>query len=805
MTGALESAYSKACAAQRTNTAGPNHMAWAIDSRMTTTNTLRAVLTLIGFTSVIAQIVLMRELIVVFCGNEISLGLMLASWLFWTAIGSGVAGRLAARREKTQWLVAALQVLISVVFPVTVWAVRYARNLFHPLPGEILGPGPMILTSLAILSLFCAISGCLFAAGSRLYAEARRTSTAKATGAVYLLEALGSGIGGILASLLLIRYFPVFGIAILLGLINLLAAVYLAVPAGWHRRAAIAVLLGISALFVATRGARRLEELSLAQLWRGYHLSVTSNSVYGNLAVVETEGGRSLFQNGLDLFDVPDLAAAEEAVHYALLQHPAPRSLLLIGGGVSGSLAQALEHRTLEEVDYVELDPSILDLAARYFGKEWVQIQAEPRVRVQHSDGRLYLKTTATKFDVVIVNLPDPQTAQLNRFYTLEFFREVAGRLNDGGIFSFQVRGAENYISPELADFLRCINRTLREVFPEVTSIPGDRIHFFAATRAGILARDSRLLLERLRSRHLQTTYVREYYVPFRMTPDRMVDLELQIRPRPDTPLNRDFAPIAYYFDVVLWSAQFSQVYRRVFQSLAGVKFNVLLGWVGLILFAVSASLLWLKRKGAASRTSAGFCAAAMGFTLIGLEILLLLAFQAIYGYVYYQLAVLIASFMAGMALGSWRALRDTATPESPRTEGGEMRIVAALQGLAALFPLLLYAVLASLAKIHSPLGLWATTTVVFPTLALLAGALGGYQFPIASRIFFRSSARGSGSPGILYAFDLLGSCLGALILSAYLLPVFGFLRTALLMGVMNLAPAGLAAITARNLDARRA
>jgi len=172
---------------------------------------------------------------------------------------------------------------------------------------------------------------------------------------------------------------------------------------------------------------------------------------------------------------------------------------------------------------------------------------------------------------------------------------------------------------------------------------------------------------------------------------------------------------------------------------------------------------------------------------------------------VYYQLAVLIASFMAGMALGSWRALRNTASPESPRTEGGEMRIVAALQGLAALFPLLLYAVLASLAKIHSPLGLWATTTVVFPTLALLAGALGGYQFPIASRIFFRSSARGSGSPGILYAFDLLGSCLGALILSAYLLPVFGFLRTALLMGVMNLAPAGLAAITARNLDARRA
>jgi len=771
---------------------------------MTTTITLRTALVLIGFTAVIAQIVLMRELIVVFCGNEISLGLILTSWLFWTAVGSAVAGRLAVRWKKARALVAVLQVLISVCFPVTIWAVRYARNLFHPLPGEILGPGPMILTSLAILSPFCAISGCLFAAGSRSYAEARRTSTAGATGAVYLLEALGSGIGGILASLVLIRYIPAFGIAMLLGLLNLVAALYLTAPAGWYRRTATAVLLGVSFLFVAAGGVGRLEKLSLAQLWRGYRLSATSNSVYGNLAVVETEGGRSLFQNGLDLFDVPDLAAAEEAVHFALLQHPAPRRLLLIGGGVSGSLAQAMEHRTLEEVDYVELDPSILDVAAMYFGKGWAQIRVDPRVRVQHSDGRLFLKTANTKYDVIIVDLPDPQTAQLNRFYTLEFFREVAERLNANGIFSFQVKGAENYISPELADFLRCINKTLREVFPEVTTIPGDKVHFFAATRGGILAPDYRLLLTRLRARHLQTTYVREYYLPFRMTPDRMADLEMQIRPRPDTPTNRDFAPIAYYSDVVLWSAQFSRIYRSAFQSLAGVKFDVLMGSVGSILLTLSASLLLLRRKDPVGRAGAGFCAAAMGFTLIGLEILLLLGFQAIYGYVYYQLAVLIAGFMAGMALGSWWALRPASAPESPRLERREMLIVAALQGLAALSPLLLYSVLDSLAHIHSQLGLWVTTMVVFPMLAVLAGALGGYQFPVASRIFFRSASRKSGSPGSLYGLDLLGSCLGALVLSAYLVPVFGFLRTALLIAVINLAPAGLAAITAFDLEARR-
>jgi spermidine synthase len=58
---------------------------------------VRAVLVLIGFTAAIAQIVLLRELMVVFYGNEISIGLMLGSWLFWTAAGSSLAGRFAAR------------------------------------------------------------------------------------------------------------------------------------------------------------------------------------------------------------------------------------------------------------------------------------------------------------------------------------------------------------------------------------------------------------------------------------------------------------------------------------------------------------------------------------------------------------------------------------------------------------------------------------------------------------------------------------------------------------------------------------
>jgi spermidine synthase len=772
----------------------------------------RAALVLIGFTATVAQIVLMREMIVVFYGNEISLGIVLANWLVWTAFGSGVLGRWAGRARNPRRVMACLQVLIAAVFPLTLLMLRASKRAFLATPGEILGPVPMFVTSLVVLCLFCSLSGLLFAVGSRFYSHEAATEAVAAISTMYCLEALGAGIGGLLASLALVRYFTAFDIASLVSLLNLLAAVSLAVERQRLRRVVLGALIAVFAIFVFPFLDNQLEKASQAWLWHGFQVVATRTSVYGNLAVTQTGGTHSLFENGLIISSAPDLAAAEEAVHFALLQHPAPKSLLLVGGGLNGSLAQALQHPTLERIDYVELDPAILDLAQNYFAAEWTPVRNDPRVRLHPVDGRLFLKTTRESFDVIILNLPDPETAQLNRFYTLEFFREVAARLAPTGVFSFQLRAAEDYISPELADFLRCIRKTLGEVFPEVTAIPGGTVHFFAAQRPGILATGPQDLLARLRSRHLQPRYVREYYIPFRMSPDRMMDLDSQIQPRADTPVNHDFAPIAYYFDVALWSRRFNSSYRQVFRLVAAVPFRSLAGATALVFLGLTAAFRWMRRKAQRLRSCAGYCVAATGFTLMGLEILLLLGFQAIYGYVYHQLAILIAAFMVGMALGSWWALghRDSkfenrnSMPEAGgsklkavKLKGpdqiGTLRHLAGIQILVAVSPLLLYALLEEFSKVRNAAGLFLVSQIVFPVLAVLCGLLGGYQFPVANRVFFLGAEQGSLSPGTLYALDLAGACVGAVVLSVYLVPVFGFLNTSLLIAVVSLAPAGLA------------
>jgi spermidine synthase len=614
-----------------------------------------------------------------------------------------------------------------------------------------------------------------------------------------LFEAAGSALGGILASVVLLRFLESFQIAAVVALLNLCMAAILLLGADRKRVSAV-VLVGIGLAIPLLRYvAPSLAKSSQARLWRGFHLLESRNSIYGNLAVIETGNIRSLYDNGVILANVPDESAAEEAVHYALLEHPAPRKILLIGGGENGSIVQVLKHPTVERVDYVELDPALISMARRFFPTQSAPLVMDGRVHIHYTDGRLYLKTARERFDVIILDLPDPQTAQLNRFYTVEFFRSASGHLAPGGLLALQLRASEDYISPERAEFLQCIHRTLREVFPYVLAIPGESMHFFGAQRPDILSDDPQLLISRLKARNLQTLYVREYFIPFRMTPDRMAQVRDLLQPLPATPVNRDFEPVAYYFDVVLWNTQFELGYSRWFKAAVHIAFTRIIEGALAVLLGVAILLLSVSARDRRARASAAYCMAATGFTLMALQIFLLLGFQSVYGYVYHQLAILIAMFMAGIAIGTWLGIRRIRSSERSPSPS-PFRVMASTQFLLALSGPALILLVRLLSRISSGTATLLAAQFVFPALAVLGGMLGGSQFPIATKIYLGGSSPktsvGTGV-GVLYAIDLFGGCVGALLLSTYLIPVFGFSRTAWLSAAVNLAAALLAALLA--------
>jgi spermidine synthase len=749
--------------------------------------TAMAALMLIGFSAVIGQVVLMRELMVVFNGNEMSLGILLATWLFWTAAGS-ILCSFAFKQSNARRTVAALEGLLGLSLPATIYALRASKSLFQSVPGELVGPLQALLAALGCLSIFCVVAGALFVAAARMISEGSGADARGAVSVAYLFEAAGSAIGGLAASLVLLRFLEPFQIASVVLVLNLWMAAMLLFRMSRKLVMGEAVLAALLAVFLLVTVAPWLERQAQARQWSGFHVLASRDSIYGNLTVTETGNIRSLYENGLILANAPDEAAAEESVHYALLEHPEPRRVLLIGGSAGGSVAQAMKHPTIERIDLVELDPALIGVTREFLPAEYAVLSSDPKVHLYYADGRAYLNLTNERYDVIIINVPDPQTAQLNRFYTAEFFRSARDHLAPGGLLALQLRSSEEAIGPDLAEFLRCINRTLREVFPYVVSIPGETIHLFGATRPGVLTDDPRALVARLQERNLQARYVREYFIPFRMMPDRMEEMRVQLQPLATTRLNRDFSPAAYYFNAVLWSAQFKPDYAGWLRAAEHVTSKTAFGVVLVVLFSVAALLGFITPRERRARAAAGFSIAATGFTLMALQIFLLLAFQSIFGYVYHQLAILIALCMAGIALGCWLGMRRIG-----RAGGSSCRAIALTQILLALSMPFLMLLVNLLANVSGAAMTWLAAQCVFPVLAALCGILGGFQFPMATAIEFDDS-NSRRKLGLLYAIDLLGGSVGALLLSGYLIPLFGFWQTAWLCAAVNLAPAWLAA-----------
>jgi spermidine synthase len=177
----------------------------------------------------------------------------------------------------------------------------------------------------------------------------------------------------------------------------------------------------------------------------------------------------------------------------------------------------------------------------------------------------------------------------------------------------------------------------------------------------------------------------------------------------------------------------------------------------------------------------------ATGFTQMALQIFLLLSFQSIYGFIFHQLAILIALCMAGIAFGSWLGMRSIRGGNNP-----PCRAVASTQFLLALSAPVMMLLVSLLAKLSGMAASWLAAQCAFPALAALCGMLGGYQFPLVTKMYFQN-ADGKRGLGMMYAIDLLGGSLGAIVLSGYLIPVFGFWRTAGLCAAINLVPALLA------------
>lgn len=157
----------------------------------------------------------------------------------------------------------------------------------------------------------------------------------------------------------------------------------------------------------------------------------------------------------------------ELLVQPALLRHPDPRDVLIIGGGEGATLRETLVHRSVKSATMVDLDGEVVELCREHLPRWHQGALADPRVRLVQDDGRRFVASSDDRYDVVIIDVVDMlDNGPAQALYTRQFYELLRRRLRPQGIVV--VQGLEFSFLDDKAHV--ALARTLRTVFPEVHS-----------------------------------------------------------------------------------------------------------------------------------------------------------------------------------------------------------------------------------------------------------------------------------------------------------------------------------------------
>jgi spermidine synthase len=786
----------------------------------------RASLLIMGASGIIAQIILLRELLVSFLGNELVLGIILANWLILEAAGAFLIGRTFGRRGRTFPAFLITQLLFSLALPAAIYCSRVFKTVVLQVPGEAVGFSAILVYSLLILLPAAVPHGALFTLGSKLYSllqpadntfreSAARGSTYQAYSIswVYVLESFGSILGGFALTFILVQRFDSFTITWGVSLSNGLISLILLWPKTRHRRGSLhgllRILLGASlfltlsyALLLFSPLGRSIHLSSIRTRWRDQELIDTENSIYGNITVTASDGQRTFFTDGVPAVTVPvpDIASIEDFAHFPMLLHHKPRSILIAGGGAGGMIQELLKY-PIRRIEYVELDPLLLRLISRYGSALTRRELSDRRVEIHYTDARFFLTRTDSRYDLVFIGLGLPQELQTNRLFSQEFFTAAKEKLNPRGLVALSLPGSLTYLGEELRNLNSCLLDTLESVFAWVRVIPGEENLYVASDTPGLMQVSASDLAARFEEREIQTDLISPPYLEYRLQPQWLSAYKKAVDPIPQR-INSDFRPLAVFYGLSYWNALYSPHLEGLFRRIEETRLSAIMILITVVTLVMSAVVAVRKRG-----MPLPYAIATTGFCGMVFDLAIIFTFQTLFGYLYYQIGLLVTVFMAGAALSSLLATR-----RLERRNSGTAAFLITELCLVVFASLLPLAFTIPSRSLHQPI-VNLLLHALFLLMSFTSGVLTGYQFPLATRLHLgatstaganQSEKRGPGrasagierrnrvtgetahTAGLLYGADLVGGYFGGLIGGVILLPILGLWNTCFILAAIK-------------------
>ena len=318
-------------------------------------------------------------------------------------------------------------------------------------------------------------------------------------------------------------------------------------------------------------------------------------------------------------------------------------------------------------------------------------------------------------------------------------------------------------VKMKLSDLLRTIKFDLVKQQLVIVSLDGLLIHIGEAVPKDIIAKFSKLKIE--------TKIISVPYLNYRL--EKKLELWLKDLLESGTKkINTDFAPFAIFKSIILWNRQFSEGFANflvVFEKLNLAMISVVIFLLSVILILVNQKLKTKNKIGISySILTTGFFGMLLSFVFI-------IAFQIIYGYLYYQIGLLISIFMAGIASGS------IVIQSNLNKIKDSKRLFICFEIAIIIFTFISVYIINWISR-----GL-PYSNIVFFCLFLLTGTLLGAEFPLASRICSKKNETSADIAGGLYFSDLIGGWIAGILGGVVLLPVLGLFKACFVIVIFKL------------------
>jgi spermidine synthase len=194
-----------------------------------------------------------------------------------------------------------------------------------------------------------------------------------------------------------------------------------------------------------------------------------ARSRYVKIDIIDTlEYGRMLFLDGIaQSAALDEFIYHESLVHPAILTHPGPESVCVIGGAEGATIREVAKYERVRRIVMVDIDGELVEVCRRHLPAWSAGAYEDPRLELHIGDGRRHLDATRETFDVILVDLGDPTEGSPARsLFTREFYELAFSRLTPQGVACFQ---GEDLQPNRLVLHARMVN-TISSVFPHVAS-----------------------------------------------------------------------------------------------------------------------------------------------------------------------------------------------------------------------------------------------------------------------------------------------------------------------------------------------